>query len=173
MQKIIVSLVGLSLCIPAVSFAQTDISVDAVTDVVTMTTQAEQRIASLIPENVKTVFNTSFASVEALRLQQVTYATAQRDRLEEQVMIAVDESIQAVEDNRDAVLEGEATSLYSGAGERLQSDVSMQTRISYYAYKIYTSFVSSPILFYVVGLFLVIYIVAFIVRKFRSRRSYE
>ncbi len=168
---LILSSIGITSSLPLPLFAQESPSVPASGDIVALTAVAEQHVTGMIPDTVQSFIGSLFTTVETFRLEQVAYATTRRDMLAEQVLIAQDAQTQAVEDNRDAVLDGEATSLYAGAGQRLRQDVGIQAKITYYAYSFYTRFVSSPILFYVVGSLLVLYVLSFIVRRFRSRRS--
>lgn len=157
---------------PSIVFAEdavlpTGESVEAVAQ------KAEDTVSEAIPEEAKTFFNTLFARIETFRLQQVVYATAKRDALSEVVAAQQAQKEEAVEENRDDVLDGDVLSLYSDAGERLKMGASFGVQLQYYGYKYYAMFVTSPIMFYVVGSFLLLYILSTIFRRFGARRVSE
>lgn len=166
-------LVCSGILFPYTIFAQSSEDNNQGVDITTTIQNAEQAIIKIIPPGVAAWFSKLFLEIETFRLNQVSIATTKRDALHDQVMVADEASSKAVEENRDAVLAGESSSLFSGMGDRLKNDVSFGLKAQYYAYRFYTAFVSSPLWFYVAGSFLIVYLLSTIFRGFRSRGNVE
>lgn len=157
------------LVMPQFVLAQEEVDPGTNADLLSITTNAEQSVMNFLPQSVKDFFARTFSGVEKFRVQQVAISAAKRDELQLQIQTAQNNRDAATDENRDAVLEGESTSLYNGAGERLDSNVPIGLTVKYYAYKFYNMLVSSPILFYLLGSFIAVYIIITLFNRARKR----
>jgi len=157
--------------LPVAAHAQQEDDQGTQQDVLSITAQAEEGVMNALPQSVKDFFMKAFHGVEEFRLRQVATATVKRDELQAQLEIAQNDRNEATDENRDEVLEGESTSLFSGAGERFTKGAPLGLFVKYYAYKFYTMFVSSPVIFYLLGSFIIIYIIGTLFNRARRGRE--
>lgn len=138
---IIVSIVFGLIIVPGMVHAETEVDPGTQQDIVSITEHAEAGIMDALPDSVKNFFTDTFHSIENFRLQQVASATIKRDEFAQQYQ--------------------DAQGTDEGAGISLTA--------KYYGYKFYVSFVSSPIMFYLLGSFVVVYIIGTLINRARRR----
>lgn len=138
--SIVFLILGVSL-MPIFAHAQQEVDPGTTADIISITENAEAGIMNVLPQGVKDFLSQTFHSIETFRLGQVEHATVKRDEFQEQYQTA----------------------------QQTEAGPSITLTAQYYGYKWYAGFVASPILFYLLGSFVIVYIIGTLFNRARRR----